>query len=254
MSEWLLHSDWIYLIFILVGIITGIINTLAGGGSILTLPLLIFIGLPPAMANGTNRLGVFLQTFTGAVGFRSKGINMMPHGLYWGISAMMGSVIGAQLAVDIKGETFNRILGVVILLVVVFTLYQPKKINGISERISGKYFWISLIAFFFIGIFGGFIQAGTGFFILLVLTQINRLNLIKSNALKSIIVAVYTLAAIMVFIYHHQINWLYGSLLAIGQSAGAWFSSRWSVQKDDKLIRIFLIIVSLGMAVKLWFF
>ena len=243
-----------YILLVLVGLIAGVINTLAGGGSVMTLPILIFLGLPPALANGTNRVGIFLQTITGVLGFRSKGVSTMPYGLYWGLSALAGSVIGAELAIDIKGETFNKILGVVIILVVVLTLYKPKKSIITLGRLTGKYFWWSFIAFFFIGIFGGFIQAGAGFFILLVLTQINHLDLVKSNALKSMIVAVYTLAALFVFIYHNQINWLYGLLLALGQTVGAWFSSRWSVKKDDKAIRSFLLIVAMTMAIKLWFF
>jgi hypothetical protein len=239
---------------ILIGFIAGIINTLAGGGSILTLPLLIFMGLPPAMANGTNRIGVFLQTVFGVMGFKSKGVNVMPHGLYWGLSALVGSLIGAQLAVDIKGETFNTILGFVLLMVVAFTVFNPKMKTDLKERITGKYFWWSILAFFLIGIFGGFIQAGSGFFLLLALTQINHLNLTKSNAIKSMIVAVYTLAALAVFIYHDQVNWKFGLTIAVGQAAGAWVSSRWSTKKDDKVIKAFLVVVAIIMAIKLWFF
>ena len=243
-----------YTYLIIIGFVVGIINTLAGGGSTLTLPILIFMGLPPALANGTNRVGVFLQTAVGVMGFKSKGVSVMPHGLYWGLSATVGSLIGAYWAIDIKGESFNKILGIVLLMVVAFTVFNPKTKSGLLERLQGKYFWWSFIAFFFIGIFGGFIQAGSGFFILLVLTQINQLNLIKSNALKSMIVAVYTAAALAVFIYHDEVNWLYGLILAAGQMVGAWISSRWSVKKDDKFIRMFLFVVAIFMAIKLWFY
>lgn len=243
-----------YIFLILIGLAAGIINTLAGGGSILTLPMLIFMGLPPALANGTNRIGVFSQTFVGVLGFKSKGIQAMPHGFYWGLSALVGSVIGALWAVDIEGKTFNTILGFVLLLVVSFTVLDHKTKTHLQERLTGKYFWWSTIAFFFIGIFGGFIQAGTGFFILIVLTQVNRLSLLKSNAIKSMIVAVFTVAALAVFIYNEQVNWLYGLLLAVGQSVGAWFSSRWSVKKEEKVIKSFLFIIAIAMAIKLWFF
>ncbi|PID67648.1 MAG: integrase [Flavobacteriia bacterium] len=239
---------------VLVGFIAGIINTLAGGGSVLTLPMLIFMGLPPAMANGTNRIGVFVNTIFGVFGFKSKGVAIVKQGFYWGLAATLGSVIGALWAVDIKGETFNTILGFVILFVVFITVFKPKVSTLIAERLHGKYFWWSMLAFFFIGIFGGFIQAGTGFFILLVLTQINQLNLVKSNALKLLIVAVYTVAALAIFIYHGQVNWYYGLILATGQAAGAWLASRWSVKKDDVWIRGFLVVVAIAMAVKLWFF
>lgn len=250
-----MNTDLLHYIFLIsIGFIAGIINTLAGGGSVLTLPLLIFMGLPPALANGTNRIGVFIQTAVGVMGFKSKGVHVMPHGLYWGLLATIGSVIGAFWAVDIKGETFNTILGFVLLMVVSFTVLNPKTQAHLTERMSGKYFWWSVLAFFFIGIFGGFIQAGAGYFILLTLTQINQIKLVKSNAFKSMIVAVYTLAALLVFIYHHQVHWVYGLLLALGQAVGAWVSSRWSAHKDEKVLRIILLIVALGMAIKLWFF
>lgn len=248
------YTDMDIVYLILVGFVAGVINTLAGGGSVLTLPMLIFMGLPPAMANGTNRVGVFVNTVSGLFGFKSKGVEIAKQGIYWGLAATLGSIIGALWAVDIKGETFNKILGFVILFVVFVTVFKPKTKQDMLERLQGKYFWWSMIAFFFIGIFGGFIQAGTGFFILLVLTQINQLNLVKSNAIKMLIVAVYTVAALAIFIYHDQINWYYGLILAVGQAIGAWLASRWSVKKDDVWIRGFLVVVAIGMAVKLWFF
>ena len=107
-----------YLLLFLVGISTGIINTLAGGGSLLTLPVLIFMGLPSNVANGTNRIAIVLQSFVGTVGYRSKGVSTFPFNIYLGISAFFGSLIGAQIAVDIEGVTFNRILSIIMLIVV----------------------------------------------------------------------------------------------------------------------------------------
>ena len=95
--------DYNLLYLVVAGFIAGFINTIAGGGSLITLPVLIFLGLPPSIANGTNRIGILLQTFTGAVGYRSKGIKTFPFSIYCGISALIGSVIGAQIAIDIDG-------------------------------------------------------------------------------------------------------------------------------------------------------
>ncbi len=241
------------LYLILIGFIAGVINTLAGGGSLLTLPMLIFLGLPPNMANGTNRIAIFIQNIFGVAGYRSKGINTFPYSIYFGISAMLGAIIGAQIAVDIKGELFNKILALVMLMAVIFFVTKPRNFLDTVERVTGKYFWFGLVAFFFIGIYGGFIQAGTGFFILIALGFINHLSLVKSNAVKTVVVIIYTLSALAVFIYHNKVNWFYGLILAIGNASGAWLSSRWSVKKGDKIIRIFLIIVVIIMAIKLWF-
>ena len=98
---------------IFIGFIAGSINTIAGGGSLLTLPILIFLGLPPNIANGTNRIAILFQNFFTTAGFKSKGIITFPFSIYIGISALLGSVIGAQIAVDIKGDTFNKILAIV---------------------------------------------------------------------------------------------------------------------------------------------
>lgn len=242
-------------VLICVGFVAGSINTIAGGGSLLTLPVLIFLGLPPNIANGTNRIGIVFQNIFTTAGFKSKGIITFPFSIYLGISALFGSILGAQIAVDIKGETFNRILAVVMLLVVGFMLFETKakKVN-IAERITGKYFWFSIFLFFFVGVYGGFIQAGVGFIMLLILSSVNNISLVKSNAIKVIVALIYTFSAVAVFAYNDSINWKLGLILAIGNAAGGWFASRWSVKKGDRLVKKFLIIMVVIMAIKLWFF
>ncbi|MDY8136174.1 sulfite exporter TauE/SafE family protein [Aquimarina sp. 2201CG5-10] len=236
-----------------IGFIAGVINTIAGGGSLLTLPMLIFMGLPPAIANGTNRIGIFIQSITSVAGFKSKGISPSSLSIYLGISALIGSLIGAQIAIDIKGDTFNKILAVVMITVVIFMVFKPKvKLEDVTERMSGKYRWLSILAFFFIGIYGGFIQAGVGIFILLALTSINRLGLVQSNAIKVLVVFIYTIGALAIFIYNNQIDYLYGLILASGNAAGGWIASRWSVKKGDGIVKIFLVIMVVAMAIKLW--
>ncbi len=241
------------LLLAIIGFVAGVINTMAGGGSLLTLPMLIFMGLPPAVANGTNRIGIIIQSITSIAGFKSKGIKPTKFGVYLGLSALVGSLIGAQIAVDIKGETFNRILAIVMVIVVFFMVFKPKiNIEDFIERVQGKYFWLSILAFFFIGIYGGFIQAGVGIFILLALTSINYMNLVKSNAVKVLVVFIYTIGALAIFAYNQQIDYLYGIVLASGNASGGWIASRWAVKKGDGLVKIFLIIMVIVMAIKLW--
>jgi uncharacterized membrane protein YfcA len=251
----LVDFDFNLLYLVVAGFVAGFINTIAGGGSLITLPVLIFLGLPPSIANGTNRIGIFLQTFTGAVGYRTKGIKTFPFSIYCGISALVGSVIGAQIAIDIKGETFNRILAAVMIVVVLLIVFKPKvSIESLMERTTGKHLWISVIIFFFLGIYGGFLNAGIGIIVLLFLTYFNRMSLIKANATKVTIACIYTFAAIVMFVLNDKINWTYGIFLAIGNMIGAWISSRWAVKQGDKTVRIFLIVVVTAMAIRLWFF
>lgn len=246
--------DWIVLI--IIGVFAGALNTIAGGGSLITLPFLIFLGLPPAIANGTNRIAILFQTASAVSGFKSKGVTTFPFSLYIGASALFGSIIGAQIAVDIKGETFNKILSIVMVIVVLLIVFKKKttSLENLTEQTTGKQLWISIIVFFFIGIYGGFINAGIGFIMLLLLPMINKLSLVKANATKVTVAFIYTTVAVAIFIFNDKINWKYGLILAIGNSAGAWIASRYSVKKGDDFIRIALLIIVSGMAIKLWFF
>lgn len=250
MEEW-----YHYLLLVGVGFVVGFINTIAGGASLISLPVLIFLGLPPSVANGTNRVAIVIQTAIGVAGFRSKGVSTFPYNLYLGISALAGAIIGAYIAVDIRGETFNRILAIIMIAVVLLIVFKPKvSLAELEERITGKYLWIGVLAFFFFGIYGGFINAGIGFIILLFLNQVNRMTLVRANATKVAVVFIYTLSALAVFIYNDKVLWEVGLVLAIGNGAGAWLSSRISVAKGDSFIKTFLVVMVILMAIKLWFF
>ena len=150
----------IELIFlVLIGFVAGVINILAGGGSLLTLPMLIFLGLPPSIANGTNRVAILIQNVFSISGFRSKGVNTFPYSIYFGLSAMLGAIIGAQIAIDIKGDLFNKILAIIMVLVVTYLVLNHKtRYEDLIERVTGKHLWLSIILFFFVGIYGGFIR------------------------------------------------------------------------------------------------
>lgn len=244
-----------YIVLIIVGFIAGFVNTIAGGGTLLTMPMLIFIGLPPSVANGTNRVAILIQTAIGVKGFQSKGVSTFPFSVYLGISALLGSLIGAQIAVDIKGETFNKILAAVMVLVVVLMLLKPKvQLSELVERTTGKYLYVSIIIFFFLGIYGGFINAGIGFMMLIVLPYVNRLSLVKSNATKVAVVCFYTIGAVVMFAINDKIDWKYGLILAIGNASGAWISSRWSVGKGDKMVKVFVVVMISILSVKLWLY
>ena len=255
METILYPMDYLQALFLIfIGVIAGFVNTVAGGGSLLTLPILIFLGLPPAMANGTNRIALFFQNISAIAGFKSKGVYVFPFSLWVGISALMGAIIGAQFSVQIRGELFNQILAIVMVAVVIITIINPIKNPAKAlERLGKKHQFIGIIVFFFIGIYGGFIQAGVGFIILAALTLINHISLVKANSIKVFVVFSYTIVALLIFVLENQVNWTYGLTLAIGNTAGAWIASRWSVKKGDVWIRRFMIVMVTALALKLWF-
>ncbi len=155
---------WIDAVLLLAaGLFTGIINTLAGGGSLITLPLFIFLGLPSSEANASNRIGVFLSSIVAVGGFKSKGISVYPYSIWVSISAFVGCVIGAYFAMDIESHLFNRILAIVMVVVITLTVFKPYLAKReIAESFTTKNTVASIIIFFFLGIYGGFIQAGVG--------------------------------------------------------------------------------------------
>jgi uncharacterized membrane protein YfcA len=213
------------------------------------------LGLPPNIANGTNRVAIVVQNLFTTAGFKSKGVKTFPFSIYVGLSALVGSIIGANIAVDIKGETFNKILSVVMLLVVGYMVFSSsKKVKTIIEKTKGKHLWLSIFLFFFVGIYGGFIQAGVGFIMLFVLTSVNNFSLVKSNAIKVTVALIYTIAAVLVFALNDKINWQVGFELAIGNAIGGWFASRLSVKKGDGFVKKFLIVAVVVLAIKLWFY
>ncbi|MGB0146431.1 MAG: sulfite exporter TauE/SafE family protein [Flavobacteriaceae bacterium] len=244
-----------YLLLIVIGFVVGFINTIAGGGSLISLPFLIFMGLPPAVANGTNRVAIVIQTFMATMGFRSKGISTFPFNTYIGLSALLGAIIGAKIAVDIDEGIFNKVLAIIMLAVMLIIIFKPDlNLAERTEKLTGRYLWQGMIVFFFLGIYGGFINAGIGFLIILYLHYAHHINLVRTNATKVFVVLLYTLAALVVFVLNDKVDFTVGLILAIGNACGAWISSRLSVKKGDGFIRKFLIVMIGVLAIKLWFF
>lgn len=250
-------------LILVIGFFAGIINVMAGGGSLLTMPLLIFLGLDSTVANGTNRVAILFQNISSIHGFKTKGVTVGKYGVLLGISALGGALVGALVAIEIDSNLFNKILAIVMILVVIMTVINPalkthKDANGnavkLAEKTSNKHLVAGIIAMFFVGIYGGFIQAGSGLFIMAALTYINHFSLLKANAAKAVITLIYTISALFVFIFDDKINWTYGLTLAIGMSLGAWLASRWSSGSGEKYIKYFMLVAVTAMAIKLWFF
>ena len=236
----------------LAGTAAGFINVVAGGGSLITLPTLIFLGLPPAMANGTNRLAQLSQNSVAVYRFRRKGFFPLRTGLILGAAASAGAVIGSRVAVDIAPELFNRILAFVMLVVLILTLTGGERSAQASQQVWRRR--LLLPAFFVIGIYGGFIQAGVGFLIMAVFSRISATSLVHANATKVMVVLIYTFPALAVFLLHGQVDWASGVVLAAGNATGAWLGAHFSVAKGDRWIKAVLTVTVSAMAVRLFFF
>lgn len=241
-------------LIILTGFLAAFLNTVGGGGSLFSVPILTFLGLPITTANATSRVALLFQNIFAVGGFKSKNIELpWPYSLYLGLSSLGGGLIGALLASQIADDVFNKIFVGVMFLSVLLILYDPLRSNG-AEKLSLKHQLTGVILFFFIGIYGGFVQAGIGFLVIAVLSLVNNLSLVKSNYVKVFAAIVYTGVSVIVFAYQGKILWITGLILAIGHAMGGWYASRWSVDKGEKWIKRVMIISIIGMAIKLWFF
>lgn len=249
---------WQFFVVFTVGAIAGFVNVLAGGGSILTLPMLIFLGLPPAVANGTNRLAVAVQSIFAVAGFRSKGISDFKSSLILSCPALLGGLIGAQLALAVSDQIFKKVLAVIIIFILGFILWDPvRKKHGtihreedISHLSVGRRTAI-MFFLFFAGIYGGFVQAGVGFLIIMALNIIGGLNLVKTNSHKVFIAGINALFSLLVFVIHDKISWVLGLVLAAGNGLGGWTGSHFAVSKGERFIRIVLTLCVIAMVLKL---
>jgi hypothetical protein len=228
------------------GVFVGFINTLAGGGTIISLSLFMFMGLPADVANGTNRIAVVLQNITSVATFRQKKLLDTRKAIWLSVPTVIGSIIGAQLSIEIDEATFRKAIGVVMLLMIFFIISKPDKwLKGQLKLQEKKVSPLQYIIFFGIGIYGGFVQVGVGYFLLAAIVLGAGYDLVKANAIKVFVVLAYTLFAMVVFIIHDKINWQFGLIHAIGNMIGAYLASRYAVEWGANFIRWFIIVIIL---------
>jgi len=246
--------EWYLIVLLLLaGFAAGFINTLAGNGSLITLPLLIFIGLPANVANGTNRISILFQSVAGLVGFKQQKTIEPKTTAILSIPVILGAICGALLAVVINAEMMKFSIG--ILLVVMFFLIILKPDSWLKEQSierNEKRGFFQYIMFFILGVYGGFLQAGVGLFLLAGLVLGSGFDLIKANAVKVFMVMLFTPFALAVFIYNNQVDYYSGSLLAVGSMAGAYLAARFSTKISKKFIRNLLLIVICVASLKIF--
>lgn len=232
-------------LLIIAGAVAGFINTLAGGGSVLTLPALMLLGMPADIANGTNRVCVFLQSLVGARGFHKHdqldAQNIMPAL----IPTVIGSVVGAVVASYLPEQILKQVLLITMVVITLVIVLKPNSVViGEDEKpipIKEKpmaTFWL-----FLTGIYGGFIHAGVGIVMLAVFSGVLRYNLLQANALKLVLTTVSGLFALAVFVVRDQVLWVPGLILGVGTIIGVHFTVKFSVNADQKTLKTILLVL-----------
>lgn len=240
-----------YILVVAVGVVAGIVNTMAAGGSMLTLPVLMALGMPPNMANGTNRIAIFLQNVVGVGSFHREKVMDFPSGFKVGIPAAIGAVAGAFIAVNLNDEVMKLAIAGVMVVVFFLILLKPNRWINSHESHPPIPYWLQVIIYFFVGVYGGFIQAGVGFFLLTSLVLASGYELVKSNALKLFIILLYTPVALVIFFIHGDVNLWVGLVLAVGNMTGAWIGTKIAMRGGAKFIRWFVLVAILGAATKM---
>lgn len=237
--------EWyIYLAVIAAGFAAGFINTIAFSGSLITLPLLIFLGLPANVANGTNRVAILLQTLVGTGTFKQGQKLDIKRGIYLAVPAISGAIVGAQIAVNLDEEIMRRTIGVLMVIMLIIIVLKPNRwLTGQPDLAAKKLSVLQVVIFFGVGIYGGFIQAGVGIFVLAGLVLAAGYDLVSGNAVKNLIILCFTIFALIVFVINDQVDWFIGSILAGGNMLGAWVAARMAIKKGTSFVRWVLVVI-----------
>ena len=230
------------------GLAAGVINTMAGGGSLLTVPLLVLAGVPGNVANGSNRVGILTSNVTAAATFRRLGVSGLTRILPVLVPVAIGAAAGAVLVGQLADETFDRVFGFLMVPVLIMSLRQPSvEAKQTGDRWSSP---MAALVFFGIGLYGGAFQAGLGLFLVLALSQ-SGLDLVVANNIKVLVTLVVTLVALPVFILGGRVDWVPALVLAVGFAAGGFMGARFTVRGGDRIVRPVLVLSVLGFSGRL---
>jgi hypothetical protein len=240
------------LLLFAVGLVAGTLNVVAGGGSMLTLPVMIFLGLPATVANGTNRVAILVQNVGASWSFQRRRLTTTAW-LWLAVPpALVGAVAGTLLAVRIDDVAFQRVLAIVLVVVAAWTVWRPVPSAG-GDAVgppTGARRWAFSGAFLLVGFYGGFLQAGIGFVILAV-TSAGGLDLVRGNAVKVTLVMFFTPLALALFAWSGKVDWVMGLSLAAGNLIGGLAGVHLQVLKGHTWVRAVVTVTIVVFAVRL---
>jgi len=243
-------TEWEALLLVVGGLAAGVINTMAGGGSALTVPLLVLAGVPGNQANGSNRVGVLASSASAVASFRRSGVDGTKGAAPVLVPVVVGSLIGSFAISQVADDTFETIFGLLLIPIIILTIFKPKPAEGVDP-------WpmtVTAVVFFGIGLYGGAFQAGVGLVMLTALTRAG-FDLVTANSVKMLVNLVVTSIALPVFILQGQVVWAPALVLAAGYLVGGWFGAKLAVRGGERIVRVFMIGAALflaGRLIDLW--
>jgi len=259
-------------LLIAAGVAGGVLNVLAGGGSLITLPVMVFLGIPVPVANGTNRIGILAQSITSIATFARRGFSDFRLSLTLSACTIPGAVVGALVGSNLEGVWFNRALALIMLgILVMMHLDRGTPARGTPARgtpdggtpdgdavghsgntaLTRTQLLYGHLLMVGVGLWGGFIQIGVGFIMMPILNRVMGLDLVRTNMHKVFIVAPYTLVAMLVFSNQVGLMWLAGIALAVGSSIGGYLGTHFTVRASERSVRLVLNLVLIAFIIKL---
>ncbi len=241
------------LLLFAAGVASGWINTLAGGGSILTVPVMVFLGMPGPVANGTNRIGIIAQNIASVWGFFRKGYSDFRLSASLAACASVGAFFGANAGVRLDGVWFDRTLALVMVGVLIIMMTGAGQ-KPVAANEKAKNLTLGHILFVGAGFWGGFIQIGVGFLMMPILNRVMGLDLVRTNMHKVFVALVFSIVSLAVFAAQVKIEWALGLVLAAGYAVGGWLGAHSAVTKGEALIKKVFYLALIAMAIKLLIF
>ncbi|UMZ74335.1 sulfite exporter TauE/SafE family protein [Natranaerofaba carboxydovora] len=235
------------LLIFFAGVVASFVNVMAGGGSALTLATMMLLGVDAPVANGTNRIGLLVESTSGASTYAYELDKSIRESIILGLLTIPGAVIGAFLAVNISDDAFQNILSGVIIFVIISLFVPTDKIKKSSKEPSRYLLWLGM---FIVGLYGGFVQAGIGFLIIFVLKYLKGISFVEINMHKVFIVLIYNIPILFLFGFTGNINYIYAISLALGSAIGAFISVKVSVRKGDRVVKFVIGLVLIAMAIR----
>jgi len=248
---------WQYALLSFAGVIAGWLNVMAGGGSMLTVPIMVFMGMPGPVANGTNRIAILAQNISAVATFFQQGFRDLKLGFSLAAASVPGAIAGAMVGVQLEGEWFDRVLALIMIgmMILMMTGQEGKKSTAhVQHRPSRRQLILGHICMVGAGFWGGFIQIGVGFILMPILHRVMGFDLVRVNFFKVFVVLIYTIVALMIFAANTEVFWIAGLALALGNAIGGFLGARTSISKGENLIRWVLNIVLVAFIIKLLFF
>ncbi len=241
------------LILLVAAFFAGAINSIAGGGTLLSFPALVWIGRDPIMANATNAVALWPGSFAGMVGFRREMRDIRRWLLALTIPSLVGGMLGAVLLLRTSTKTFTQLVPFLILGATLLLAAQELITRRLQRVAQGKR-WIvfAFVVQFFVGVYGGYFGAGMGILMLAALGLIGLTDLHQMNGLKNLLAICINGVAAIYFAVSGAVLWRDAVIMAVAAIAGGYAGARIARRLGRKFVRGAVVFIGLAMTVALF--